>query len=388
MNNYEVDFYNEKKEKTKKFYPIVDVHATWLVLNPIQGCPKKCKYCFLGERGLNQVEPTVLVEPEEAVKILLDSKFYIEDIPLCLFSQTDAFATPNNIEYAKKLIKILMEKDIKNPIVFITKYQIPEDFIEFIDYYEKKGKNFLFFLSYSGLKNDVEVGVNKKNIEGNFITLSKYNKKIIHYWRPLIPENSKKEVIDEVYNFVKKYCVASVAIGLKITEDIINNIGWKELIDNKENAMKVNNVWHRDAYDYIWGSLINNKEKYPIFQTTACAVVYALGQPDRKFFYNTDICVKWNRCSKEQRDLCKKKFEKFQYPSKEHIVELIGKLGQKIKLDQINFNKRMVFLEGIELRFNEISFLTESLGMKISVIKRKNDYYWNSEIINPEILKI
>ena len=38
----------ERYEKSKNinYYPIVDVHATWLVLNPIQGCPKKCRYCL------------------------------------------------------------------------------------------------------------------------------------------------------------------------------------------------------------------------------------------------------------------------------------------------------------------------------------------------------
>lgn len=38
-------------EKNVEFYPIVDMHSTWLVLNPIQGCPKKCKYCFLAEKN-------------------------------------------------------------------------------------------------------------------------------------------------------------------------------------------------------------------------------------------------------------------------------------------------------------------------------------------------
>lgn len=50
---YITDEYIEEsleKRNSTNFYPIVDVHATWLVLNPIQGCPKKCKYCFLRER--------------------------------------------------------------------------------------------------------------------------------------------------------------------------------------------------------------------------------------------------------------------------------------------------------------------------------------------------
>lgn len=311
-------------------------------------------------------------------------------MPLCLFSQTDAFATPNNIEYAKQLIAILMEKKIKNPIIFITKCHIPKEFIEFIDYYEKKGNKFLFFLSYSGLNCDIEVGVNREIIEENFIMLSKYNKKIIHYWRPLIPENSKKTKIDGVYNFVKKYCIASVAIGLKTTEDIINNIEWKELRDNKENALKVNNVWNKDAYDYIWNHLAKKEDNYPIFQTTACAVVYALGQPDRKFFYNTDICVKCNKCPKEQRSLCKKKYASFEYPSKEGVIQLINKIGKNVSQDQIefDFNKRTIIIKNMEMSFNEISFITESLGMRLIVTKKKNDYYWNSEIINATILKL
>ena len=73
MLNLEIDNY---KKYQVQYYPIVDVHATWLVLNPIQGCPKNCRYCFLRERGLNQIKPTVLVSPEKAVEMLLKSKFY------------------------------------------------------------------------------------------------------------------------------------------------------------------------------------------------------------------------------------------------------------------------------------------------------------------------
>ena len=133
-------------EKNVEFYPIVDMHSTWLVLNPIQGCPKKCKYCFLAEKKLNAVIPYVLATPDEAVDQLLKSKLFIKDIPLCLFSQTDCFSTPKNIEYAKKLVSKLIEKNIKNPIIFVTKCKIPFDFIEFIDFYEKKGHKFIFFL--------------------------------------------------------------------------------------------------------------------------------------------------------------------------------------------------------------------------------------------------
>ena len=378
---------NYEKRKTPKFYPVVDVHATWLVLNPIQGCPKQCKYCFLKERELNRIQPITLVSPEKAVDLLLSSKFYIEDMPLCLFSQTDAFSTVDNVEYLKQLIEILMKREIKNPIVFITKCKIPEDFIDFIDKYEKQGHNFLFFLSYSGLDKDIELGVNKKIIENNFIRLSEKGKKIIHYWRPFIPQNSKKEDVKKIYNFVKKYCIASVAIGLKTTDDIIDNIEWDALKNNRKEALQSDNVWNKEAYDYLWNDLVNNKD-YPIFQTTSCALGYALGQPDRKFFYNTDICINCNNCPLVQRNRCKEKYDNFKFPEKKYIVFLVEKIGKNIDIDKIDFIDRTVVIKDLELNFNEISFLTEKLGIKIVVAKKENDYYWNTSINNATILKI
>lgn len=378
---------NFEKTKTPEFYPIVDVHATWLVLNPVQGCPKQCKYCFLKERGLNKVKPITLVSPEQAVNQLLESKFYIPDMPLCLFSQTDAFSTIENVEYLKQLIEILMERGVKNPIIFISKCNIPDDFINFIDKYEKNGHNFIFFLSYSGLDSKIEVGVDKKVIENNFIKLSKKNKKIIHYWRPFIPQNSNKEDILKIYNFVSKYCIASVAIGLKTTNDIIDNISWDKLKDNRDKALKSDNVWNNEAYDYLWNDL-SRKEDYPIFQTTSCALGYALNEPDRKFFYNTDICLNCNQCPKIQRELCKKKFERFKYPDKKYVVSLIKRFNKKVSIAQIDYKDRAIIIKDLKLEFNEISYLTERLGIRIVVAKKENGYYWNTSINNANVLKI
>ena len=377
-----------EKTSTNNYFPIVDVHATWLVLNPIQGCPKKCKYCFLAERNLNQVKPNILVSPEEAVKLLLKNRFYNSNIPLCLISQSDAFSTIENIEYVKQLVENLMRAKIKNPIIFITKCNIPIDFIEFIDKYEKLGHSFLFFLSYSGLDHTVELGVDKKIIENNFVNLKKYNKKIVHYWRPFLKENSTKEVIEKVYNYVKKYCIASVAIGLKTTNSIIDNISWDELKNNRDIALKADNVWNEYAYNYVWNELKNRDDSYPIFQTTSCALGYALGVADRKFFYNTDICLKCNKCPVEQRKKCKIKYETHTIPTKKDVLKVLQKLNRDIDLNKIEIVDRTIILKDIELNFNEISYLTDSLETRVVTKKSDNDYYWNTSINNASILKL
>lgn len=376
-----------EKSKNINYYPIVDVHATWLVLNPIQGCPKNCRYCFLREKGLNQVKPNVLVSPEKAVDMLLKSKFYIKDMPLCLISQSDAFATKENIEYVKQLLELLFEKNIKNPIVFITKCHIPIEFIELIDKYEKEGHKFVFFMSYSGLDSSVEVGVDKKVIEENFINLHKYNKIVIHYWRPFIKENSSPDIVEKVYNFVKQYAVASIAIGLKITDDIINNIDWDALKANREAAIKSDNVWDKTAYEYIYNDLKNRDDNYPIYQTTSCALAYALGESDRKFFYTTSICKDCNKCLPEQRERCKKKYDNYKEVDKNTVIKLLNKFKVDVNEDNIEIKNRIIFINGVTLSFNQISYLTDYLQTQI-ITQKKEEYYWNTSINNSSILKL
>lgn len=376
-----------EKSKNINYYPIVDVHATWLVLNPIQGCPKNCRYCFLREKGLNQVKPNVLVSPEKAVDMLLKSKFYIKDMPLCLISQSDAFATKENIEYVKQLLELLFEKNIKNPIVFITKCHIPIEFIELIDKYEKEGHKFVFFMSYSGLDSSVEVGVDKKVIEENFINLHKYNKIVIHYWRPFIKENSSPDIVEKVYNFVKQYAVASIAIGLKITDDIINNIDWDALKANREAAIKSDNVWDKTAYEYIYNDLKNRDDNYPIYQTTSCALAYALGESDRKFFYTTSICKDCNKCLPEQRERCKKKYDNYKEVDKKTVIKLLNKFKVEVNEDNIEIKNRIIFINGVTLSFNQISYLTDYLQTQI-ITQKKEEYYWNTSINNSSILKL
>ena len=375
---------NYSLKKKIEYYPIVDVHATWLVLNPIQGCPKKCQYCFLGEKGLNSINPIILCSPKEAVDSLLTSKYYIKDMPLCLLSQTDAFSTEENIEYLKQLIYYLKQANIKNPIVMITKCLIPNDFINYIKEYENKGMKFIFFLSYSGLDSTIEKGVNHEDIKSNFINLKKYNIDVVHYWRPFIINNSSEEKILEVYNFVRNYASCSVAIGLKTTNAIINNMDWKELNDNREEALKSDNIWNKKAYEIIWNSKILNND-YPIYQTTSCALCYVLKKPDFKFFYNTDIC-KCNKCTQDQRNICKNKI--ISNVTKDEIVNELDKIGYLINYNDIEIKNEKIYLKNISINLKDISYLTEKFLMQIIVNKNSNDYYWNTSINSSKILLI
>lgn len=61
---------------------IVDQHATWIAVNPVQGCPKSCRYCFLHERGQAGVAPETLADPASTVELLLTSPLYAPTRPV------------------------------------------------------------------------------------------------------------------------------------------------------------------------------------------------------------------------------------------------------------------------------------------------------------------
>lgn len=351
--------------------PIVDVHASWLALNPIHGCPFGCKYCFMSGIGNTRIKPLLLCTPAEAAKKLIENKNYNGQMPICLFSSTDAFSLPSNVEYAKELLVELFKLGVKNPIIFITKCYIPVDFLDLIDELENKGMKFVFFLSYSGLDSIIERGINHNKIRENFINLKNRNKMIIHYWRPFIPQNSSDEKIEEVLNFVKKYAVASVVIGLKVQESYVNNLDfWDEVIKRKDEAINSESVWTKNAYDRLYKNISLD---YKIFRSTSCALSYCLKIPDYNFYIDTDIC-KLNNCPQEQIEICRKRNIANIEIAKNIIDKYFSNKEVKYNIDE---NNRIIIFEDT-LSTSEVVSLKYLTGYNIISNRKTNDHYWNT----------
>ena len=354
--------------------PIVDIHASWLALNPIHGCPFSCKYCFLNGVGNTKRLPNVLCSEEEAVDKLLNFELYNSDMPLCLFTSTDIFSTKSNIEYAMNILKLFDEKNIRNPIVMITKCFIPDYFIELVDELESKGMKFIFMLSYSGLDSSIERGINHDNIRNNFINLSNKGKTIIHYWRPFIPQNSNDEKLNEIINFVKKYAKASVAIGLKVQSSYIDKFDfWPEIIEKGDIAINSEAIWTKNAYEKIY----NTKHfDYPIFRSTSCAISYVLNKPDYNCYYGSKIC-ELNNCNSKQKELCKKKYENL---DTNEIDKWINNVKDLCKIDfqyELDVDNRVIFIDS-SLATSSIMYIKYFTGCDVKCNRKKDDYYWST----------
>ena len=365
-------------------YPIVDLHASWIALNPIQGCPNSCKYCFLSGVNLTKTTPKILATPQETVYKLINSPYYYKDIPICIETETDAFATPSNIKYIEELLNELDRNKIMNLKVFITKCLIPDEFIKTIKFLESKKHKFLFFISYSGLENDIEIGINKQNIKNNFINLNKYNLPIVHYWRPFLPQNSDKEKILDVYNFVKKYAKCSVAIGLKVKESYKNNLKFWNALEEIDDTTCAESIWTQTAYKYIWGKSTIIDKEYPIFKTTSCAIAYATKNPEKEACYNSFVCKNDNRCPKEQRDMCLQFYKELKKVDVNYIVDILKKLdlidkNSKYNIE-INDTEKVITIHGVSLNTKDFSLLSLLTRYKIKANKSNSDYYWNSFI--------
>ena len=361
---------------------VIEMHSTWLAINSIVGCTNGCKYCFLQTTNKNLSKPCVKVSPESAIKELLESKYYNASIPICLLPNTDAFLNKTNIEYLKKLILEIKKNKIPNTLTIVTKCYIDESFISFIKDIGMD-KQIVFYLSYSGLGRSIEPNVNPENIKKNFVTLSKNDIRVVHYFRPLIPNNSKKEKIDEILDYVSDYTDYSVITGLKVKEEYFDKIDfWDELKKYKDEVIKAEGVWVEEAFDYFYK---NYDRQHFIFQTNACALSSILGNSCLEY-YDSYECKNYNLCSSKQREKCKRCNSRIDNDIKTALVKELIKLGKFN--DQINIKiGDEIVIENAHLDIADLAYLTYVCHKKVtSTKKNETDNYFNSSLSNSKPL--
>ncbi len=355
---------------------VIEMHSTWLAINSIVGCTNGCKYCFLQTKNENLIKPRIIVDEQTAIKQLLESKYYNSTIPICLLPNTDAFLNKKNIQYLKNLLFEIKKNKIKNILTIVTKCGIEESFIRYINEL-KMNKQIVIYLSYSGLGKTIEPNVDIEKIKKNFALLFENKIKFIHYFRPLIPSNSKKEKIDEILNYVSGYTKYSVITGLKLKEEYFDKIDfWNEIKKHKKEAIDAEGVWINDAFDYFYN---NYNRKHYVFQTNACALSNVLKQPNLEY-YNSYECKNYNICSKMQRNRCKISYVFNKINLKNRVVRELKKLNKYDEKVIIKISDKIV-IENLDLNVSDLAYLTYMCHKKVITNRRnKSDKYFNSSL--------
>lgn len=344
---------------------LVAMHSSWLAIDSIRGCTNGCKYCLFQATGENNCSPKIVGTPSEAIEELLNFKYYDKKIPLCLLPGTDAFLNMENIGYLKNLIYEIINRGIVNDLIFVTKCFIPDDFIELLQEVKNTGRNVVVYLSYSGLGEEIEPNVVKKDIESNFKRLKKANINIVHYFRPFLPQNSTPEKLQEILNFVNQYTDVSTIMGLKLIRNFVDRIRdiWPDLPESREKLLKADSIWPEEAWNYFYENYSHSQN---LFQTNTCALNCILRRPSPQYF-NSEECQSYNLCSDEQRELCAKSCH---YLDRKSVIHrLYGYLSQlNIPSDEMTYcfdENGGIALKNIDLTISDLSYLSFMLNLKI-----------------------
>lgn len=356
---------------------VVDQHATWIAVNPIQGCPKRCGYCFLNERGQAAVKPETLASPEEAVQLLLDSPFYAPARPVALYTWTDVMALPASRDHLAGMLREMVRRGLTNPTVLITKCHVPDDTIGLAVDARRSGLPLLVYLSYSGFDREMERGIRHDALLGNFPRLADADIPLVHYWRPALPETATAATMERVLDWAARYARCSVAAGLKVEPAALPRLSqlWPEL-GTVAGATEAEGVYPRPFWEFIHRTW-QRHPNYPLFHTNACALAYALGQADSFGVFGSTVCRMRNHCPVSQRERCHQADNARRIPTRLVVEEALVRRGLGGLPFELLDDGRELVISGAASA-SRAAALTQDLGVRVQVRRDSRDPYWSS----------
>jgi DNA repair photolyase len=356
---------------------IVDQHATWIAVNPVQGCPKRCRYCFLHERGQAGVAPEVLADPARTVELLLASPYYAPARPVALYTWTDVMALPASREHLRSVLVELADRDVRNPLVLITKCHVPDEVITDLVEARRRGVPVLVYLSLSGLNDTVERGVRHAELLENFPRLSSAGIPIVHYWRPGTPASATTAVMERVLDHAANYATCTMAAGLKVEPAALPRLAeiWPELATT-EGVSTAEGVYPRAFWEFVHRTW-QRHPAYPLFHTNSCALAYVLGRPDTFGIFGGTTCRLRNHCPLPQRSRCGAADAVRARPDEAQVRAALHRRGVGGAGFSLSADGRDITVHA-PVDTATAAALTHDLRTRVHVDRDHTDGYWNS----------
>ena len=378
---------------TTERIPLFSEHDTWISVDPLVGCPARCKYCYVEFYGLTNQKPTVRCGPEELVHELqnyLVNRNTGWDVaasgstPICVGNYTDMLMSPEGRDYFLEYAELHSWHLPDFPLCVITKSDVQPDFLRDLD---KVGCPILLFLSQSFIKSQGISNVESSNTCNREQTIKillevKELKNItpIHFWRPITQRTvtSVENAKNQLEPLQKAGCLASVAVGLKCGPG---------LGDVPKEMAELVNTGNIDDYrgEYFPNVLrdivyqVSNELQYPVYRNTSCAIALALKTKESLGTWGAGRCVNCF-CCKEQRGRCKNTWSNFSPPSK-RVRAAVAKLTGATA-EQVNWNPETMQLEvKARIRQNLHSRLVHLTGVRIKPSKFDLDLAWPGWIL-------
>lgn len=359
-------------------------HETWISIDPVQGCPVNCAYCYLGPVGLTKNVPRVIEDaPAIIYQNLLDFPFFEKSlfgdvldavkIPVCIGNYTDMCMTPKNREFLYALLQEHKRRIPDVPVCIVTKANLSVAFLERLD---QLGLQIILFISLSFLPPEFEKGAPHSDVRlQNFSRIAELKHvQAIHFWRPVIEINAPdRATIEHQIDLLQSAgSRASVITGLKFGDNLARLLS--DDLANPLNSYFIehqaqNNVRNEIFDEGIKQSILelSQARNYPVFLHTSCAISYMLNQPDynatfRKLHFETK-CLP-SSCPAVQRERC------FAAKNRTSTVSpaLLAQIAERMQITPIQVN----YLEDNDIiainrvmTQEEQTFLTQSTSFPV-----------------------
>lgn len=314
------------------------------------GCTINCKYCILSTyRENNNI--TKIIDEKKLCNNLFNSKYFVKNFTaISVNNVSDPFLNPTLKKSTFKILDILEKNTIKNPILLITKAYLNPDDLAFIN---SKNLNIYILYTFSGLSKKYENRVLSMQYK-TMKLLSKCNKKVVCYWRPVIEGvNSSREIIESVASVTCKYFDTFVVSGIRINSHLL------KIFESENIPIQIvpdyeHKVITEETFDLIKLIIKKHNPKANVFRKTSCAISYLNNISD----YNTNYSNSNEMCVDcPNRNKCISK-ERLTIPK----IELL--------LNKINCSESFTIVNSIleydgALTQEECSYITQNSGYRV-----------------------
>lgn len=329
----------------------IEYLKTSISINAYVGCYLGCEYCILSSLEFPS-RPLKIIDEEAAVMQLLAHKYFTRGLtPISINNKSDPLLKEVK-ESTFKIMKVLERERVTNPIYLISKLELTDEDIAFLDSLEL---NVYVFYSFSGLGNHIEK-VSTRYQEYRIKKLSQAkNIKKIHYWRPLIVgENDDEATIRHMLEVVSQVFDVSIVSGLRVNESV------KKTFDRLNISVPFNNytIKHKYVEKEVFERVnrIRNEicPDYPLFRHTSCLTSYWAGKPDfnhhdrKKINCTMFDCPNQSVCATRQK------------PTNEKIDKLLSWID---KDNEYEIREDHVMFKGV-MSQEDLSFLNINMGFK------------------------
>jgi DNA repair photolyase len=369
---------------TSTSIPMVAQHESWVSLDPIQGCPASCVYCYLEPQGLTRTIPGGPLESPGAIYQRLSEEYYLErarfkgkhidgSLPIAIGNYTDICLTSKNRQFLLDLLDEHKRRMPEVPICIVTKAALDLAFLEAIN---DVGVTVIFFISLSFLPAKLEKGTSPTSVRlENFTRIAQFDRlHAVHFWRPAtsmsVPD--QETAVNQVQQLMDAGAQISVITGLKFGPNLAsifiaqNQHALHEFYStNVRHDHLQHEIFEPDVQEMILSSA--RKLAYPVYLHTSCAVSHTLGQVDYNGTFRKphldDKCLP-SSCPLAQRKRCFGFKERFPSPSVAMLEQVAIYLGISISAVSYTDNMETIFIDCV-LTQEEQTYLTQATSFPV-----------------------